>query len=86
MEKEILNSKQTKSNHVCELYIFRMSYADFTKYFNHVDICHVMNTSFFSLSKTWSEAIGKGQWVKPTRCGGSITSPNFLKNPQVCVD
>ena len=72
--------------------LFRMCFDDFATYFARVDICHFVNTSFFSLKKTWSEALLHGEWTdgargsKQDRNGGCReVSPNtFLNNPQVC--
>ena len=60
----------------------RMSFEDFCKNYTHIDLCHLINTSFFTLSKTWHEGKGMGEW-KAHRCGGSVGNENFLQNPQV---
>ena len=60
-----------------------MSFADFIDNYTNTDICHMLNTSFFSLSKTWHEGASVGEWVKPDRAGGCGNNDTFLKNPQV---
>lgn len=71
---------------------FWMSLNDFIAHFTNVDICHFVNTSFFSLKKTWSEAMMHGEWSKGPRgteldrCGGCETHPTFLNNPQYVFD
>nr|XP_022342765.1 calpain-5-like [Crassostrea virginica] len=60
---------------------FWMSFEDFCKNYTHIDLCHLINTSFFTLSKTWHEGKGLGEW-KAHRCGGSVGNENFLQNPQ----
>ncbi|WAR28550.1 CAN5-like protein [Mya arenaria] len=34
---------------------FWMSYEDFCQYFTSMDVCHMINRSFFSIQKTWRE-------------------------------
>lgn len=61
-----------------------MTFEDFSKHFVNVAICRVVNTSIFSLRKTWSEGTGNGEWKKPGSCGGCINNKeSFLQNPQV---
>ena len=66
-----------------------MSFADFTKVFTSVDVCHFVNTSFFSVKKTWTETILNGEWTMGSlrtskdRSGGNSQNDSFLRNPQV---
>lgn len=61
-----------------------MAFEDFCRYYTDIDICHIMNTSLFSIKKKWKEYIGKGEWTSPSRCGGCGNySDSFLHNPQV---
>ena len=68
---------------------FWMNLADFCKYFTNVDTCHFVNTSFFSLKKTWTESMLSGFWTNAAkgtsrdRCGGDINHVSHLENPQV---
>ena len=63
-----------------------MSFDDFTRLFTNVDICHFVNTSFFTIKKTWNETIWHGQWTVAGRNGGgNYESSTFLSNPQVQV-
>ena len=71
--------------HNIVMYNCRMDFADWLKNFTHASICRAVNTSFFSLSKTWHEAIFHGMWGGKFT-GGSINNRDtFLHNPQVCV-
>ncbi|KAL5005458.1 hypothetical protein ScPMuIL_018914 [Solemya velum] len=66
---------------------FWMSFEDFCKYYDNVSICRVVNTSFFSLAKTWHEGVGHGSWKKPDRVGGCLNNKEtFLHNPQFRFD
>ncbi|XP_029633100.1 calpain-5-like [Octopus sinensis] len=66
---------------------FWMTFEDFSKHFVNVAICRVVNTSIFSLRKTWSEGTGNGEWKKPGSCGGCINNKeSFLQNPQYAFD
>ncbi|XP_059144535.1 calpain-5-like isoform X2 [Physella acuta] len=66
---------------------FYMSYNDFLANFTHVDICHFVNTSFFSLKKTWHESVFFGEWKISGRNGGNnLQSPSFFCNPQYLFD
>ena len=66
-----------------------MSFTDFVENFTAIDICHFVNTSFFSLKKTWSEGVVNGSWTHGARgtdqdrCGGDESNRTFLQNPQV---
>nr|XP_022343064.1 calpain-5-like [Crassostrea virginica]XP_022343065.1 calpain-5-like [Crassostrea virginica] len=60
---------------------FWMSFEDFCRYFTSIDICHMINTSLISLSKTWKEDVVEGEW-KRNRCGGCANNRTFLENPQ----
>lgn len=66
----------------CDDVCCRMSFEDFCRYFTSIDICHMINTSLISLSKTWKEDIVEGEW-KRNRCGGCANNRTFLENPQV---
>ena len=66
----------------CDDLCCRMSFEDFCRYFTSIDICHMINTSLISLSKTWKEYIVEGEW-KRNRCGGCANNRTFLENPQV---
>ena len=63
-----------------------MSFDDYCKYFKETAICRVVNTSMFSLNKTWHEGLANGAWKTPGRAGGCINhKETFTKNPQVRV-
>ena len=71
-------------------FLCRMSFDDFIIHFSNVDICHFVNTSFFSIKKSWHEAMFKGEWIggargsTKDRAGGSENhQATFLANPQV---
>ncbi|CAH1782218.1 unnamed protein product [Owenia fusiformis] len=62
---------------------FWMSFDDFLKNFTRIDICHLINTSFFSMQETWKGDASIGEWKKPDRCGGCANNTeSFLRNPQ----
>ncbi|KAL8601920.1 hypothetical protein ACOMHN_020655 [Nucella lapillus] len=63
-----------------------MSFEDFCRHFTHVDVCHMMNTSFFTLKKTWREQLHTGEWRRPQRVGGCGNHPTFLNNPQFLLE
>lgn len=62
----------------------RMTFEDYCKYFVQTCICRVVNTSYFSITKTWHEGLAHGQWKNPDRAGGCPNNRDtFVKNPQV---
>ncbi|XP_048247268.1 calpain-5-like [Haliotis rufescens] len=61
---------------------FWMSFDDFCRYFTQIDICHMINTRFFTLKKTWTPTATRGEWKRPMRAGGCGNHASFLKNPQ----
>lgn len=64
--------------------LWRMIFDDYCKYFVETAICRVVNTSMFSLSKTWHEGLSHGAWKSPGRAGGCINhKTTFTSNPQV---
>lgn len=66
---------------------FWMSFTDWCKYFTDADICHFVNTSFFTLKKTWTETVCFSQWSAAGRNGGNDwDSLSFLSNPQYMFD
>jgi calpain-5 len=66
---------------------FWMTFDDFMTHFTNMSICRVVNTSFFSLQKTWHEAVMHGEWKNPTRSGGCINNKDtVLNNPQYLFD
>lgn len=66
---------------------FWMIFDDYCKYFVETAICRVVNTSMFSLSKTWHEGLSHGAWKSPGRAGGCINhKTTFTSNPQFIFD
>ncbi|CAL1546272.1 unnamed protein product [Lymnaea stagnalis] len=65
---------------------FWMSFDDFCRYFTHIDICHMMNTSFFTLKRSWKETAAVGEWRRGQRAGGCGNHQTFLDNPQYIVE
>ncbi|EDV28402.1 Calpain-5 [Trichoplax sp. H2] len=67
---------------------FWMSFEDFTKYYTHVTICRVINTSFMTIHKIWKESTFHGCWsTSANRAGGCINNrATFLQNPQYAFD
>ena len=62
----------------------RMSFEDFCRYFSKATMCHLMNTSIFSLSKRWHIFKHKNEWKPGSSAGGCVTNQaTFFKNPQV---
>ncbi|CAD5113955.1 DgyrCDS3115 [Dimorphilus gyrociliatus] len=67
---------------------FWMDFDEFLDKFTNVDICHFLNTSFFSAGKSLNETAFKGEWsigaagTKKDRSGGNETQKTFLNNPQ----
>lgn len=72
---------------------FWMTFEDFCAHFTFVSICHLVNTSWFSLAKTWHVTSTIGRWIdgpkgsRTDRAGGcSNHKETFLLNPQYCFD
>ncbi|KAL4219876.1 Calpain-5 [Mactra antiquata] len=62
---------------------FWMTFDDFCHYFVNVSYCRVVNTSIFSMAKTWHEGLAHSAWKKPELAGGCLNNKDtFLKNPQ----
>ncbi|KAG8144385.1 hypothetical protein E2320_012905, partial [Naja naja] len=61
---------------------FWMTFEDWCKNFTDVDICRIVNTSFFSIHKTWEKKMMRGQWTKNpnatlNRSGGFVCTSFF---------
>ena len=73
------------------LYHSRMSYDDVLSNFTNIDICHFVNTAFFTTKKSWTEFMVNGEWTlgargtKKDRAGGNTDNVSFLFNPQVFI-
>ncbi|NXK64722.1 CAN5 protein, partial [Sylvietta virens] len=71
---------------------FWMTFEDWCKNFTDVDICRTVNTSYFSLHKTWEKEMMYGAWAKHpepllNRAGGCFDNrETFLQNPQYLFD
>ncbi|NXN03062.1 CAN5 protein, partial [Sylvia borin] len=71
---------------------FWMTFEDWCKNFTDVDICRTVNTSYFSLHKTWEKEMMFGAWAKHpepllNRSGGCFDNrETFLQNPQYLFD
>ncbi|VDI00204.1 calpain-5 [Mytilus galloprovincialis] len=66
---------------------FWMSFDDYCQNFVHTAVCRVVNTSMFSINKTWHEGSAHGEWKKPDRAGGCANNRDtFLQNPQFLFD
>ncbi|KAF7244964.1 Calpain-5, partial [Varanus komodoensis] len=71
---------------------FWMTFEDWCKNFTDVDVCRIVNTSFFSIHKTWERKMICGRWTKNpdpllNRAGGcSNNKATFLQNPQYVFD
>ncbi|NWW02369.1 CAN5 protein, partial [Oreocharis arfaki] len=71
---------------------FWMTFEDWCKSFTDVDICRTVNTSYFSLHKTWDKEMVYGAWAKHpepllNRSGGCFDNrETFLQNPQYIFD
>ncbi|CAL1528622.1 unnamed protein product [Lymnaea stagnalis] len=66
---------------------FWMSLEDFCQHFTDIDICHIMQTTLFTLKKTWRERVATGSWsVRQRRAGGCSNHPTVLDNPQFIVE
>ncbi|XP_052783914.1 calpain-5-like [Mya arenaria] len=62
---------------------FWMTFEDFCQHYVNLSYCRVVNTSMFSLSKTWHEGLAHSAWKKPNLAGGCLNNKDtFLKNPQ----
>uniref|UniRef100_A0A663EV03 Calpain 6 n=1 Tax=Aquila chrysaetos chrysaetos TaxID=223781 RepID=A0A663EV03_AQUCH len=71
---------------------FWMTFEDWCKNFTDVDICRIVNTSYFSIHKTWEKKMMHGAWTKNSepllnRSGGCFDNKEtFLQNPQYIFD
>ncbi|XP_077778353.1 calpain-6 [Podarcis muralis] len=71
---------------------FWMSFEDWCKNFTDVDVCRIVNTSFFSIHKTWEKKMIRGEWKKNrdpmlNRAGGCLNNAaTFFQNPQYIFD
>ncbi|NXD07625.1 CAN5 protein, partial [Nothocercus nigrocapillus] len=71
---------------------FWMTFEDWCKNFTDVDICRIVNTSYFSIHKTWEKKMMQGAWTKNSepllnRSGGCFDNrETFLQNPQYIFD
>ena len=61
-----------------------MAFEDFCRYFTKATMCHVMNTSWFSLSKRWHLYKHSNEWKPGLSAGGCVINQDtFTQNPQV---
>ena len=61
-----------------------MAFEDFCRYFSKATMCHLMNTSIFSISKRWHLFKHNNEWKPGFSAGGCVTNQDsFFKNPQV---
>ncbi|NWU89840.1 CAN5 protein, partial [Upupa epops] len=82
--------QSTRGNHwaVLSQPVFGMTFEDWCKNFTDVDVCRVVNTSYFSIHKTWERKMMRGAWEKHSeallnRSGGCFDNKEtFLQNPQ----
>ncbi|XP_057695891.1 calpain-5-like isoform X1 [Corythoichthys intestinalis] len=71
---------------------FWMTFSDFIANFTHIVLCRLINTSYFSLHKTWEEVTVHSSWRRHdnalmNRAGGCINNKQtFLQNPQFLFD
>uniref|UniRef100_A0A8D0L169 Calpain 6 n=1 Tax=Sphenodon punctatus TaxID=8508 RepID=A0A8D0L169_SPHPU len=71
---------------------FWMTFDDWCKYFTYIDVCRIVNTSYFSIHKTWETKMVHGAWAKNpepllNRAGGCFNNRRtFLQNPQYIFD
>eukprot|EP00076_Gallus_gallus_P015117 XP_015134082.1 calpain-6 [Gallus gallus] len=71
---------------------FWMTFEDWCKNFTDVDVCRIVNTSYFSIHKTWETKMMHGAWTENSepllnRCGGCFDNiETFLQNPQYIFD
>ena len=81
----VLNFVLTHIDCFCVVFlIFRMSFEDFCSHFTNATLCHVINTSIFSLSNRWHVFKHNYQWSPGSTAGGCVENRStFLKNPQV---
>lgn len=69
-----------------------MTFEDWCKNFTDVDVCRIVNTSYFSIHKTWETKMMHGAWTENSepllnRCGGCFDNiETFLQNPQYIFD
>lgn len=62
---------------------FWMAFEDFCRYFTKATMCHVMNTSWFSLSKRWHLFKHSNEWKSGLSAGGCVINQDtFTQNPQ----
>ena len=71
------------ATHINIVMLYRMDFSDWLNNFTSASVCRVVNTSFFSLSKTWHEASFHGAWGGNLAGGCSNNRDTFLHNPQV---
>lgn len=67
----------------CTIRVSRMDIHDWCREFSHVALCRLINTSIFSLHKTWHEAKHYSQWTRELSGGCVNNKQTFLTNPQV---
>ncbi|CAM5140641.1 unnamed protein product [Eretmochelys imbricata] len=71
---------------------FWMTFDDWCQNFTDVDVCRIVNTSYFSIHKTWEKKMVYGAWTKHSeplknRSGGCFDyRATFLQNPQYVFD
>ncbi|XP_029463491.1 calpain-6 isoform X2 [Rhinatrema bivittatum] len=71
---------------------FWMTFEDWCKNFTKVDIGRIINTSYFSIHKTWEKKLMRGAWSRNSdplldRSGGCFNNKvTFLQNPQYVFD
>lgn len=65
---------------------FWMSFDDFCNYFTTVTICMLVNTSMFTIHKTYNEGVHHGKWEGRSAGGCVNNKETFLHNPQIKFD
>lgn len=65
---------------------FWMDIHDWCQQFTHLSLCRLINTSIFSLHKTWHETKYYGEWTTALSGGCVNNKQTFLSNPQFVFD